>query len=72
MSVEDWEKSFARNFLFLRRENKLTQKQMAEKLKTSIYTVRKIEHGTVPKKLSVKLLINIYQTFGVCAKELFK
>ena len=70
MSFDDWEKSFAHNFLLLRRENGLTQKQMAEKLKISVYAVQKIERGAVPKRLGAYVLVNIYHTFGVRSEKM--
>ena len=72
MNLDDWENNFGHNFLLLRQEHHLTQKQMAEKLNISLYAVQKIERGTPPLRLGAYVLINIYLSFGVLSEDMFK
>ena len=63
--------NFCRNIRSLRQANHLTQKQMAKLLEISLYSLRRIESGTVPPKLDVDILFKIHETFGILPSRLF-
>lgn len=62
---------FSQRIKFIRTENKLTQREMAKKLRISVSTLSKIERGVLPPRLSCSILFQIYKQFGVHPKELF-
>ena len=62
---------FCRNFSYLRIISGLTQKEMAEKLGVSVYSVKTIEHGRVPGTVRAKILLAIFISFGVSPSDMF-
>ena len=62
---------FSQQIKLIRTENKLTQKEMAKKLRISVSTLSKIERGILPPRLSCSILFQIYNQFGVHPGELF-
>lgn len=62
---------FSQRIKLIRAENKLTQKEMAQKLRISVSTLSKIERGILPPRLSCSILFQIYEQFGVHPRELF-
>lgn len=64
-------KIFFSNLKWLREKHGLTQRQMAKRLNTSLYTISKLEKGELPPRLSVEFLMTIYDVFGVHPKRLF-
>ena len=63
------------NYLYnvksLRLHHGITKKQMAKILGISIGSMNKIERGTMPPRLSVKIIINIYNYFCLLSEEMF-
>ncbi len=62
---------FCQNILALRKKYQLTQVKMAELLGISIKSLRSLERGKIPPKLSCKILFNIYEVFGVFPGDMF-
>ncbi len=56
---------FSKNIKLLRKKIPLNQSQMAELLNISVYSLRKLEKGIVPKKLSVEVVLNIIAIFKI-------
>ncbi len=62
---------FCHNFAWLRRSHGLTQAQMAQLLHISVGYVRRIEHGDVPAKLGVEIVLSLVDLFHIDPRELF-
>ena len=45
---------------------------MAEILGIGIKSLEKLENGILPPRLSVKIIFNIYYSFGILPKDQFK
>lgn len=56
---------FTFNVAWIRKENNISKKRMAEILGISIYTLNKIENGILPPKLKVDVIFNIKNYFNV-------
>lgn len=56
---------FTQNIKLLRKNIPLNQSQMAELLHISVYSLRKLEKGIVPKKLSVEVALNLISIFKI-------
>lgn len=66
--MEDFEQIVAKNLVYLRKQKKLTQGEVAERLKYSDKTVSKWENGeAVP---DVETLLNISKLYGVSLNEI--
>jgi len=63
---------FGKNIAYLRKSNKLSKKKMAEILGIGIKSLEKLENGILPPRLSVKIIFNIYYSFGILPKDQFK
>ena len=55
----------------IRKENNMTQREMAHKLGISISTLTKIEKGIIPPRLSCSILFRVQREFGIHPKDLF-
>lgn len=64
-------KNFMRNIRFLRETNKLSKRKMAEILKISVKSLNKIEDGESMPDISVDVVFNIYDYFGILPKDQF-
>ena len=64
--------NFLYNIAWLRRRYKLSRRDMAKILGIGILSVKKIEKGKLPKKLTVNAIDNIYAVFGVLPEDQFK
>lgn len=62
---------FCRNVLILRKENHLTQEKMAKLLGISIHSLRSLENGKIPPRLSCDVIFRIYIFFGVHPRDIF-
>lgn len=71
MSIKKHEEIFGKNILRLRIERKLTQVQMAEILDISVRSLRMLEKGVTPKRLSCKIIFDIFDEFGENPKDMF-
>ncbi len=63
---------FCKNIKNLREKEKLSKKDMAKLLGISVHSLTMIENGTIPKRLSCRILIKIYDEFGILSKDIFK
>ena len=64
-------KIFTDNVLYLRKSHGYTQKQMAARLDISVYQLRLLEKGVLPKSLSTAVLFRIHDAFSIHPKDLF-
>lgn len=72
MSSDDEIKFFTENVLFLRKSHGYTQKEMAARLDISLYQLRLLEKGILPKQLSTAVLFRIQDAFAIHPKDLFQ
>lgn len=70
--IKDEIKNLANNIVRIRKEYGLSKKEMAKILGISIESLRKIEKGEIPLKMSVEVIFEIYDYFGITPKELFE
>lgn len=68
--TETSSKIFCQNVRFLGEKN-LTQAETAEKLSISVNSLRSLEKGEVPPRLSCGILIRIHTVFGIHPKDIF-
>jgi len=66
-----WKAIFCRNIAFLRKKHSLTQKQMAQIMGTSVYSVRLLEQGFLPKQLPYTVFYPLCDYFGLSADAFF-
>lgn len=64
-------KNFMRNIVFLRETNKLSKRKMAKILGISVKSLNKIENGESMPDISVEVVFNIYNYFGILPKDQF-
>ena len=62
---------FGRNICFLRRKYHLPQKAMAKLLGISLYNLRLLEDGKIPKQLTIDFLAPLYDHFHYPLDKLF-
>lgn len=65
MSMEKEVHIFCENVKYLRSANNLSKTAMAKKMGVCRKTLESIEQGIVPKKMTCKVLFNIYTNFGI-------
>ncbi len=58
-------REFSKRLTLLRKQNGLTQKEMTKILEISVSTLSKIEKGELPPRLSVEILFQIHDHFGI-------
>jgi transcriptional regulator with XRE-family HTH domain len=61
---------FCKNFKKLREKEKLSKRKMAKILGIGVSSITLIENGTVPKRLSFKVMLEIYNNFGITPQEM--
>lgn len=61
---------FCENFKKLRKKEKLSKRKMAKILGIGVKSITLIENGTVPKRLSFKIMIKIYNNFGITPQKM--
>jgi len=66
-----WKAIFCRNIAFLRKKHSLTQKQMAQIMGTSVYSVRLLEQGIMPKQLPYTVFYPLCDYFNLSADAFF-
>ncbi len=64
-------KVLCKNICYLRKKNGLTQREMAERLNISLYSLRMIERGIIPKNLSCEILYYLQLHFFLDIADLF-
>lgn len=69
---QDEVKVFCDNIRLLRKNQKLSQKEMAKKLRIGVYSLRKIERGELPPRLDSKVVWYIYKEFSLKPHQMFK
>lgn len=62
---------FADNIKSIRKTHKLTQIQMAKKLRIGLKSLRLLEKVSLPPRLSADILFVIYDEFGIFHKDMF-
>lgn len=62
---------FLDNIMFLRKENGISLKKMAQIMKISVNTLRKIESGVLPKRLNAEVLLLLSDYFDISIDGLF-
>lgn len=60
-----------KNLLILRKKYSLTQKEMAKKLGVGIKSLRSMERGIIPEKLTCDFLFAALFQFGIPPAKLF-
>ena len=64
-------KVLCKNIYYLRQKNGLTQREMAGRLNISLYSLRMIERGIIPKNLSCEILYYLQLHFFLDIADLF-
>lgn len=59
------------NMKWLRKHHNLSKKAMAKILDISTSSLNKIENGIMPPRLGIKIIHNIYNSFGILSEEMF-
>lgn len=59
------------NIAWLRREHRISKKEMALLLGVGMVNMNKIEKGEVPRRLGASSVIALCQRFGVLSSDLF-
>jgi len=70
MNNQNLMNTLCRNIRFLRIKNRLTQKQMADRLGISIGSLRKIEKDGAMPRVNGSLLLRVCDTFAISADAL--
>lgn len=60
------------NIYRLRKANNLTQKEMAKILKVGVGSLRKLEAGIIPPRMTVDILYHVYVAFGISPSQLME
>lgn len=63
--------NFLGNIAYLRKQNKLSKRKMAQMLGISVKCLNGIENGELPPNIGVNVIFNIEKNFGVSPKKLF-
>ena len=64
-------KLFCNNLSTLRKREKLSLTHMASKLNISVKSLKLLEAGTLPPRLSTAILFAIQKNFGVAPRDMF-
>lgn len=64
-------KNFLDNIAYLRKQNKLSKRKMAEMLGIGVKSLNRIESGELPPNMGVNIVFKIEKNFGVSPKNLF-
>ena len=68
--AEEMLNNFMHNVAFLRKTLGLTRCEMEKRLKITTASLEKLENGTMPPKMSMKVLSRIWDAFGIPPKAL--
>lgn len=69
--INQWITAFCDNIHYLRKTHSLTQKQMAQIMGTSVYSVRLLEQGIMPKQLPYTVFYPLCDYFNLSADAFF-
>lgn len=64
-------KTLSKNIVWLRREKRLSKKEMAALLGIGVQSLTRLENGEVPPRLGVSTLFNIQTAFGISPRIIF-
>lgn len=64
--------NFCRNVRRLRLLHQLSQNQMAQLMRIGVKSLRKIESGVIPPRLSCEVLCYLHNAFDVSTETLFR
>jgi transcriptional regulator with XRE-family HTH domain len=64
-------KNFCRNVAYLRKKHSLTQAEMAKIMNVGVGTIRSLERGIVPPRLSADVLYSLHDHFHISVDALF-
>ncbi len=70
MTVEQKLQAFCKNVKAIRKNNNLTQRQSAEICGVSVSVIQKLEHGIIPSRASLKVMISVSRHFGCTVESL--
>jgi len=68
-SAENYQSLFIENVKWLRSKYSLTEREMSKILGVSVMTLRRIENGEFPERLSITVIFRIQKYFNVEAKR---
>ncbi len=63
---------FCQNVKLLRVSRGLNQKEMAKLLGIGVQSLRQVEHGVLPPRLSCDIVFHLHQKFGLSPSEQFQ
>lgn len=63
---------FCNNVKLLRKNNSLTQKEMAKICNVGVKSISNIEKGILPKRLSASVLFSLHSHFNISLSALFR
>lgn len=72
MNLEKEMAIFCENIRMLRTMHRLSQKEMAKKLGIGVKSLSALEHGVIPPRLSVEIVLHTSRCFHIPASALFK
>ena len=64
-------KTLSKNIVWLRREKRLSKKEMAALLGIGVQSLTRLENGEVLPRLGVSTLFNIQTAFGISPRIIF-
>ena len=62
---------FCHNVAFLRKQHKLSRKEMAKRLEIGVWCLTRIEQGLFPPRLGCNVVFCVYKQFGIRPSQLF-
>lgn len=63
-------KILAKNIAYLRKENRLSKKEMSALLKIGVQSLTQIENGELPPRLHISIIFEIQNIFGIAPKTI--
>lgn len=71
MNISQDALNFCCNIAYLRKKHGMTQAEMAKILDVGVGTVRKLEHGIIPPRLSAAVVCRVSDHFHIHPSTLF-
>lgn len=62
---------FCKNVSYIRKQTKLSKKEMARIMHISVSTLQKLESGTVPPRFGMESIFHLCRTFHIKPRQLF-
>lgn len=66
------EENFLYNVLWIRKHYGISKEKMTRILEIGMKSLNKIESGVMPPRLSAKIIVKIYNNFGILSEDMFK